>query len=481
MKLRFAKFIISGLLIGGLLTACNKKTDDDEDETSLADVGSASTIVTGFSLKSNHKLLVGLDSVFFSIDQVTAQIFNADSLPNGTDVRKLQVSVSAPTAAKSVDIIMPSLYNGKDTVINYLKNPKDSINFSQGSVMLRVTSASGQEERVYTVKVNVHKINADSLQWNATCEKLPSNLSQRPVDAKSVQLGDKYYTLTTNSTGASMAISTDPLLGQWNSQSTELPADARVQTLCATTDALYIIGGDKLFRSTDGLTWTDTETEGWTWLYGGYDTDIVGAKGSQWATYPTSATGAIPAAMPVKGTSTLWTYTDDWFISPQAIFVGGVTADGSYSGDAWGFDGANWGRLSSRNALPEAEGITLFPYFTYRTGNNKFYIITRYSCWIAIGGKTEKGLNNKVYISLDNGVNWREAPLAMQLPSALSPRFGASVMLADKTYGVSRAVTPITSWDAPFILLSGGKNAQGSLYDQLWTGVINRLTFKPLQ
>ncbi len=483
MKLRFAKFIISGLLVGGLLTACNKNSSDDEDDTSLADVGSASTIVTGFSLKSNYKLLVGLDSVFFSIDQVKAHIFNADSLPEGTDVRKLQVTISAPSSAKSVEIIMPSRYDGQDTIINYLKNPNDSINFSRGSVMLRVSSASGLEERVYTVNVNVHKVNADSLQWNAQNSRLQSDLSPRPIEEKSVQLGDTYFTLTRNAAGdACMATSASPLFGSWTFAPAALPADARIETLAATSDALYIIGGEKLYRSTNGLTWTDTETDGWTWLYGGYDTDIIGAKGTdRWAAYPsTSLEGEIPSGMPVRGTSTLWAYSDDWFIAPQAMFIGGIAADGTYCGDTWGFDGANWGQLSSRNALPEAEGFVLFPYFTYRSGNNKFYIITKYSCWIALGGKTADGMNNKVYISLDNGVNWREASQSMQLPEAISPRSGASIMLADKTFN-SRATAPITSWDAPFILLSGGYSRDGSLYDQLWTGVLNRLTFKPLQ
>ena len=464
-----------------MATACNKD-DNDSTETTLADVGSSSTIVTSFSIKPNYKLLAGLDSVFFSIDQVHARIFNADSLPVDTDVRKLVVTIGTPSSAKSVEIVMPSRYTGRDTVINYLKNPNDSINFSQGSVMLRVNSSSGKEERVYMVNVNVHKVNADSLQWETSAQRLPTSFTQPTVE-KSVKFNEKYLTFTGNAAGkVQMAVNSDPLNDVWTNNEVTLPADARIETITATTDALYIIGDTKLYRSEDGLTWADTGTEGWTWLYGEYDGNVIGVKDTKWETYPAGTSGTIPAAMPVKGTSAMWSYTDEWFIAPQALLAGGVTADGEYVGDAWGFDGSSWGRLSGQKSLPKAEGITLFPYFTYRTGNNKFYVITKHSCWIALGGKTATGLNNTVYMSLDNGVNWIKAPKSMQLPKEISPRYGASVMLVDKTFTeAARAVKPITNWDAPYVLLCGGYNAAGSFYNQIWTGVINRLTFKPLQ
>lgn len=484
MRFKAIRFIITGLIASGLICSCNKDSDDSEAEVVLADVGASSTIVSSFALKSNYKLLVGLDSVFFSIDQVNGRIFNADSLPMGTDVRKLQVSIGAPKSASSVEIIMPSLYDGRDTVINYLKNPNDSINFSQGGVMVRINSSNGNFERVYNVNVNVHKIKADSLQWQTSSRTLPSTLSPRANAEKSVKLGDLHYCLTRNSGGqAQIAVSADPLNNQWDIKAATLPSDAMIESLCATSDALYILGGDKLYKSTDGIDWTGTESEGWTWLYGAYGDEVIGAKGAAWALYPSGASGDIPAAMPVKGTSALWTFTDEWFIDPQAIFAGGITAAGEYCGDAWGFDGTGWGRLTSRGSLPAAEGITLFPYFTYRSGNNKFYIITKHSCWIALGGKLSNGtVNTKVYTSLDNGVTWREAASNLQLPEAISPRYGASVILADKTFGTpSRAIAPITQWDAPYVILSGGYTSKGVLYNEQWTGIINRLTFKPLQ
>lgn len=480
MKLRLTQFIISGLLAAGLLASCNTKTSDEPTASSTA--ASSSTLVTSFSLKANNKLIYYLDSVYFSIDQVKANIFNADSLPWGTDVRKLQVVIGAPASASAVEIIMPSLYDGHDTIVNYLTNPNDSINFSRGSVWLRINSQSGNEERVYTLKVNVHQTNADSLQWAAEPRQLPSTLSPRPSAQKAVEFNDKFYCLTANSLGnKQISISENPLADAWTTS--DITADIDPSTLTATTDALYALSasGGKLLSSTDGATWTETGSEGWTWIYGGYDSQVIGAKGSsRWAAYPSGTEGAIPSGMPVSATSQMWTYTDEWFITPQAILIGGVTADGTESGDAWGFDGTNWGRLSARNALPAGSDYTLFPYFTYRTGDRKFFIVSRHSCWVAFGAHSADKVSKEVYVSLDNGVNWRKAPQGMQLPEGITARYGASALLTDREFS-SRAVKPITDWDAPYVLLFGGMEKGDKLADQLWIGAINRLTFKPLQ
>lgn len=44
----------------------------------------------------------------------------------------------------------------------------------------------------------------------------------------------------------------------------------------------------------------------------------------------------------------------------------------------------------------------------------------------------------------------------------------------------SRAIKPVTSWECPYIYLIGGVNEYGELNNNIWRGVINRFTFKPL-
>ena len=67
-----------------MFTSCNSDSDSSDSEVIYG-----STQVKSFKLKANSNVLSGLDSVFFSIDLVNAQIYNADSLPFGTKTDKL--------------------------------------------------------------------------------------------------------------------------------------------------------------------------------------------------------------------------------------------------------------------------------------------------------------------------------------------------------------------------------------------------------
>jgi hypothetical protein len=105
-------------------------------------------------------------------------------------------------------------------------------------------------------------------------------------------------------------------------------------------------------------------------------------------------------------------------------------------------------------------------------------------------------------------MNWKEADDLLQLPDYVPAMYGSQTLIFSTTMtesarsslspwsyyaskelprywtittNSSRATTPITSWDCPYIYMFGGYDANGTLYDTLWRGVINRLTFKPLQ
>ncbi len=473
MNKPISKFIILALAASAGLTACN--STEEEEQTYAGSITSTSTLVTAFSIKANTKVMKNLNKVFFSIDQVKGEIYNADSLPWGTDVRKLVANIT--TAGESqVSIVMPSLKDGSMVTVT----PSDSINFTgKDGVWLRITSPDGSRERTYGVKVNVHTVNPDSLQWDLNGGRLPiaGLRSQQTVEFKNT-----YICLGKNGSGQILAAtSTDA--ENWTPLSVNAPADADVNTLTATASALYMLTGDgRLLTSADTENWSEA-TNGWSHIYGAYGDRVIGVKDGKWIDYPAGNGGEIPAGMPISGTSRMWTYTNDWALSPQSIFVGGSDAEGNLSCDAWGFDGTAWMRLSGylgARQLPAAEGMTLLPYFTFRVNTSNF-LATKQSMWLAFGGRLADGtMNAKVYMSLDNGVNWLEGSESIQLPKEIAPRVNASVLLIEETL-TSRAIRPITSWDAPFIRIVGGYGANGSLFDETWTGVINRLTFKPLQ
>jgi hypothetical protein len=103
-------------------------------------------------------------------------------------------------------------------------------------------------------------------------------------------------------------------------------------------------------------------------------------------------------------------------------------------------------------------------------------------------------------------MHWEEADTLMQLPPSVPRRTRAQAFvfnqtltsrsastwapvysldiptLAVKTKNVnSRATTEITEWECPYIYLFGGVGATGETYNTMYRGVVNRLTFKPLQ
>ena len=79
--------------------SCNSKEKDDESEIVVTP---AIVAIKNFKLNANDSVLAKLDSVFFSIDLNTGVIFNADSLPKGTNVSKLVATITfANTMSKA--------------------------------------------------------------------------------------------------------------------------------------------------------------------------------------------------------------------------------------------------------------------------------------------------------------------------------------------------------------------------------------------
>lgn len=170
------KLILPVVVLLGLSLApsCNSSDDATYEDTFVA---STSVQVTGFSLASNSKVLDSLENVYFSIDLASGKIFNADSLPYGTKISRLVTNVTAVSTASAVKLTY-KLDNGADSVVDYLTNSTDSIDFSNGPVKLEVTSQSGTVTKAYSVKVNVHTTKPDTLAWN--------KLESATIDRKSV-------------------------------------------------------------------------------------------------------------------------------------------------------------------------------------------------------------------------------------------------------------------------------------------------------
>lgn len=495
--------ILPALLLLGFASACNKKSDPDPDYIAVT---VSTTAVSDFYLKADSKVLEDLDSVFFSIDLNKGVIFNADSLPAGTRVRRLIPVITFANSMSAAEIVYTDSAGSQKTV-DYLKSQTDSIDFTN-DVMLNVTAADGESKYSYRIKVNVHTQKPDSLMWDKIeVADLPSR-RQSPTAQKTVMRNDVAYTLIKESDN-SLTIARSANIGEGydNIDGITLPFNPDIQSLTATESAFYMLDtAGMLFTSTDMTQWTPTGEE-WLSIIGGYLDCALGIRstdnGLMHCHYPAStliSDSPVDSDFPISGRSQLGSVSNKWTPQPTALFVGGRTAAGELSCHTWGFDGTAWAAIDN-NPLPQIEGATLVRYVYFRSTGLPFSE-TAYEAWFTIGGRLGNGeANRTLYYSLDNGVNWKAASELMQLPDYFPQLFQADGLVVESTLDADLADiwTPTQtkapgrwykpayevdgdniSWDCPYIYIIGGNLPDGMLSDKIWRGVLARLAFTPL-
>lgn len=486
-----------------LTTACN----EDSSDTPYYVVPS-SVAVNGFSIKPDSKVLTGLDSVFFSIDLERGLIFNADSLPKGTNVSALIPIISLPSSVAKATIVMDGGTH-RTGEVDYLKNSSDSIDFT-GRVALELTSSEGNS-RVYQVKVNVHTMEPDSLWWgNTAISRLPSRLAnprgQRTVPATDAGVASVIAESDGTYTFATCA---DPFGDVWSKRELSLPFIPDVRSFTCCGDSYYMLSdkGQLYVADASGLTYSNVGVEAaWDCIVGAYGTTLIGMAGTgtqrHFVSWPEGAVaGSVPDGFPTDGFSSLMTVNSKWWDTPLGLLYGGTDVQGNVISAVWAFDGTSWADISN-GGLPALSGAVMVPYFAYRR-TDKSWVFNEYSVLMVLGGRDADGnLNRSMYVSYDNGVFWNKASDLMQMPEYIPGMYDLDAIVAStrmsgnfEPKGWTQTTTPdlpswykvnyVTDgydveWMCPYIYLYGGRDSAGHLYDTVWRGVIRRLTFMPL-
>lgn len=484
------------------ITACNSS----EDEPDARKDAVPSVAVKAFRFIADAKVMENLDTVFFSIDLDRGLIFNADSLPKGTKINKLIPKISFPSTVDKAEITMSGGTTRTGTV-DYIANPTDSIDFT-GNVTLTLSSTKAELTKSYTLKVNVHKMVADSLMWDKMAlSTLPSRYPS-PTAQKTVAYAGRIISLLQESNGSYTLSSTDaPAETQWSKQELNLPFTPDIRTLTATEGNLYILdSAGSLYQSADkGISWSSTGLN-WVNIIGGFASQVCGiatdGQNLRHAYYSgTSATTGdiLDPDFPTDGFTAMQCISTKWAETPIGIITGGARGNRTFS-DTWAYDGHSWANISNK-ALPALSDATIVPYFSYKK-TSVSWVQTEFSVWLCFGGNTASGAPNRhTYISYDNGVNWSLAPALLQLPDFVPSLIQADAVVANSDYrstidrfwksynrpapgGVKRVEYFIDGnnieWECPFIYLMGGNKPDGSLSDSIWRGVLARLTFAPI-
>lgn len=210
--------------------------------------------IASFLLKNVTKdkdSIAGLSRVTFTIDQLRGEIYNTDSLPYGTRVtHKLACQIVYDEAVGPSSVEFEPEATGKR--ISW-REP-DSIDFSR-PVRIYVTSLDRTEAKTYTVRLNVHQQDPDSMAWQHTAPLLrQSNL----VEARVLAHTGAYLLLARTTDGLSAYRSSDAQT--WTALTPSgLPAgktfEAAYATLLRHTYYIHATDG-ALYRSSDGATWT---------------------------------------------------------------------------------------------------------------------------------------------------------------------------------------------------------------------------------
>ena len=242
---------LCGLLTAMLLLTSCLKSDDDNNSTLSSDAA-----ITSFSLGTLNRYIhttssTGADSIYkttvtgsdykFSIDQINHRIFNADSLPIGTDVKHVLCSVSALN--NGVVLLKSEI---SDTLFYF--SSTDSLNFTNPRE-LHVLASDGSAEQIYTINVNVHQEEGEKFVWS---QHTQSEEIAALEGMKAVFLGESLYVFGVKSGKTLGYVTTDG--ESWTSLAEINDAEA-YQNMLVYDEAIYMIANGSLQKTQDGKTW----------------------------------------------------------------------------------------------------------------------------------------------------------------------------------------------------------------------------------
>lgn len=242
-------FIVGIFAVSLVFTSCFN--DDDSTTTYSSDAAitafSIGTIETTLNTRkyddsddSTYTVTLTGSKYTFVIDQQNNLIYNTDSLPYLTDVSKVV------TTATNGGYSLTYRKNDADTIWT----STDSIDFTK-PVAFKSWAQDGSS-RQYTIKVNVHQYNPDSLVWNS----VPSNFKGEIItgNQKAILFKNNIFIYGENDNQVLVTSTSENDGANWTSP-TEISGvseKADYSSVIAFNNAIYILSGTTLYKSEDG-------------------------------------------------------------------------------------------------------------------------------------------------------------------------------------------------------------------------------------
>ena len=238
------------LLLLALVLLASSCSEKDNVVSTSNDYCYISSVILG-----NVKRKVQNNNVTFSavdyemtINQRTNNIENRDSLPYGSQLSRVIATIHFDGSTLA--------YREKGSNSEWTSyNATDSLDLTK-PLELFLTSNDNQSSRIYTLKVNVHQQEGDSLFWKQ-CDNNVAELTDM-TDMKAFVLKDKLFVLGQKASGITLAErSSTETEGEWTETPvTDLPTTTDIQTLRQYEDMLYLSTNDgSIFSSADAKGW----------------------------------------------------------------------------------------------------------------------------------------------------------------------------------------------------------------------------------
>lgn len=422
MKIKFLPLIAVLFAATSIMTSC---LDNDVEQITYT----SETSITGFSLGTLNinrigKDKNGLDSPYvdtldcsnypFTIDQINRIITNKDSLPVGTHIDKVITSITYDAGMLG--------YTPKGSDNDTIWTSTDSIDFTE-PVEFKVYAYSGVEGKPYTITINVHQQEPDTISWKKFDNNPFSagNLSEQ----KAVYANGKVYVFGKNGNGTHIEYSdvANDNPSPWEPVTDNIPSSIDTYSATAWAGNIYFLARGtndkqlyKLNVTTDKIEPVGTET--FEMLIGANEikSELYAVKGGKSGIYKENTWTEdadpftlCPTGKPFFSNTTTASYNSNITSTVALCYNQGTTANDTTA--------LVFNRMSSDNKwetrmqnlpLPNLKNVTMIYY------DGKLY---------AFGGesvKPEVKPFSQFYCSTDNGLCWRPVTECMAFPAEFS-------------------------------------------------------------
>lgn len=422
MKIKFLPLLAVFFAATSIMTSC---LDNDVEQITYT----SETSITGFSLGTLNinrmgKDKNGLDSPYvdtldcsnypFTIDQINRIITNKDSLPVGTHIDKVITSITYDAGMLG--------YTPKGSDHDTIWTSTDSIDFTE-PVEFKVYAYSGVEGKPYTITINVHQQEPDTISWKKFDNNPFSagNLSEQ----KAVYANGKVYVFGKNGNGTHIEYSdvANDNPSPWEPVTDNIPSSIDTYSATAWAGNIYFLARGtndkqlyKLNVTTDKIEPVGTET--FEMLIGANEikSELYAVKGGKSGIYKENTWTEdadpftlCPTGKPFFSNTTTASYNSNITSTVALCYNQGTTANDTTA--------LVFNRMSSDNKwetrmqnlpLPNLKNVTMIYY------DGKLY---------AFGGesvKPEVKPFSQFYCSTDNGLCWRPVTECMAFPAEFS-------------------------------------------------------------